>query len=90
MSIKFPIVSKYGSLAFRNKIILNDSSLSSEVQSHIRILFQNSYMNKQFKSIVLSRIYQILISCHEGLSQLSVLHYAKKIESMDVSRKAIH
>ena len=64
------------------------------MQGYIRILFQNRYMDKQFKSIVLSRIYQILILCHEGLSQwhctLSDLHYAKKIEFMDVSRKAIH
>ena len=51
-------------------------------------------MDKQFKSIVLSRIYQILILCHEGLSQwhctLSDLHYAKKIVFMNVSRKAIY
>ena len=69
MLIKFPIVSKYGSLVSTNKIILND-------------IFKNRYMDKQFKSIVLSRIYQILILCHEGLSQwhctLSDLHYAKK------------
>ena len=56
--------------------------LSSAMQGHIRILFQNRYMDKQFKSIVLSRIYQILILCHEGLSQwyctFSDLHYAKK------------
>ena len=51
-------------------------------------------MDKQSKSIVLSRIYKIMILCHEGLSRwhctLSDLHYAKKILFMDVPRKAIH
>ena len=80
MQIKFPIVSKYGSLVFTNKIILNDNRV--QCKAILGFFFKNRYMDKQFKSIVLSRIYQILILCHEGLSQwhctLSDLHYAKK------------
>ena len=89
MLIKFPIVSKYGSLVSTNKIIYR-----VQCKAILGFFFKNRYMDKQFKSIVLSRIYQILILCHEGLSQwhctLSHLHYAKKIVFMNVSRKAIY
>ena len=85
MQIKFPIVSKYGSLVFTNKIILNDSSWLYRVQCKailgfflFKIGIWTNSSNLLFYHVFTKYWYYVMKACLSGTVRYLIYIMQKK------------